>query len=58
MENKKKAIYSLGNQMLRGFVEDASGETKEGLFWFNTPERERDGRIKLLVGSKDLKILL
>lgn len=58
MKNTKKAIYLLGNLRLKGFVDDASEETKEGLYWFNTTEREAEGRPKLLVDAKDLKILL
>lgn len=51
---RKKAIYLLGNMRLKGYVIDAG----DGLYWFNTLEREEQGKRDLLVPSSDLKILV
>lgn len=52
--DKKKAIYLLGNMRLKGYAIEAG----DGLHWFNTLEREKQGKKELLVSSSDLKVLI
>ncbi len=52
--DRKKAVYLLGNMRLKGYVTDAG----DGLYWFNTTEREERGKEELLVPASHLKILV
>lgn len=54
-ENRKKAIYLLGNMRLKGFV---SEHITNGLYWFNTEDRMDKNERDLLVSAEDLKVLI
>lgn len=45
-----KAVYKLMNLRLVGHVQEAG----DGLYEFNTPEREKAGRRSFLVDKKDV----
>ena len=54
-ENRKKAIYLLGNMRLKGFV---SEHITNGLYWFNTEDRMDENARDLLVSAEDVKVLI
>lgn len=54
-KDRKKAIYSLGNLRLKGFV---SQHATDGLYWFNTAEDMEKGKRDLLISATDVKVLL
>ncbi|WP_144509910.1 hypothetical protein [Bacillus sp. FJAT-22090] len=54
-QNKRKALYLLGNMRLKGFV---SEHGTEGLYWFNTIEGLEEKKRDLLVSSTDVKVLV
>ena len=54
-ENRRKAIYLLGNMKLKGFV---SEHGTDGLYWFNTIEGLDEKKRDLLVSSADVKVLM
>lgn len=54
-ENRRKALYLLGNMRLKGFVSDHG---TDGLYWFNTVEGMEGNKRDLLVSATELKVLM
>lgn len=54
-ENRKKAIYLLGNMKLKGFVTE---HATDGLYWFNTAEGLEEKKRDLLVSATELKVIV
>lgn len=53
--NRRKALYLLGNMRLKGFT---SEHATDGLYWFNTSEGIEEDKRDLLVSATELKILI
>ncbi|MED1125154.1 hypothetical protein [Bacillus atrophaeus] len=51
---KVTAYYHLGAMHLKGFVREAG----DGLYWFNTEERENKNKQDLLVSATDVKVVV